>query len=141
MGSGLGSPVLAGPWVVITAKQLQFWGWTRLSPDFLAFYVSPVEQADGRTVWVWGDQHCSHGSDEQEALPIGCPPWGAELLPAPVGAHPIEDAAGAVRGCSHELCYTRENIAVGVRTCLFLRCAYRLSCRSPSVPAVALVLS
>lgn len=54
MGSGLGSPMLAGLSVIITTKQLQFWGWTQLSPDFLAFYVSPMTQTDGRKAWVWG---------------------------------------------------------------------------------------
>lgn len=75
-GSGLGSPVLAGPWVLITTKQLWFQGWPQLSPDSLAFYISLVEQAGGRTVWVWdgtgtaligvmsGDMHTHRGCSE-----------------------------------------------------------------------------
>lgn len=86
MGSGLGSPMLAGLSVIITTKQLQFWGWTQLSPDFLAFYVSPMTQTDGREAWVWGGgQH--HCSDEQGTPRHQLPSLGAEVLPTLVGAH------------------------------------------------------
>lgn len=81
MGSGLGSPMLAGLSVIITTKQLQFWGWTQLSPDFLAFYVSPMTQTDGRKAWVWGGGGSIIAVMSRGPPDIGCPPWEPRCCP------------------------------------------------------------
>ncbi|NXU21609.1 FRMD5 protein, partial [Thalassarche chlororhynchos] len=60
----------------------------------------------------------------------GCPPWGAEPLPAPVGAHPGQDAAG-----SHELCDTPADIAVRVAVSdAGLTGSPRASCSAGNLP-------
>lgn len=111
VGSGLESPVLVGPWIGITMKQLA-WGYTQ----FFSLFV-PVLGSEQLAGWFGGDQQCSIAvrKEQENPQPSAALP-GQELCPP----QRVPTPAGTGRGCSQEPCDTQEAKAVGVRTCLHL---------------------